>query len=43
MRKAFKELEDVGIENGSPDLGIKGLLKRLDKRRFSSDKSENHL
>lgn len=43
MPKAFKELEDVGVENGSLDLGIKRFLKRLDRRRFSSDESENHL
>ena len=43
MPKAFKELEDVGVENGSLDFGIKRFLKRLDRRRFSSDESENHL
>ena len=43
MSKAFKELVEVGIENEPLDLGIKRLLKRLKKSRFSSDESENHL
>lgn len=43
MPKALKELEEVGIENGSLDLGIKRFLRKLKKSRFSSDKSENHL
>lgn len=42
FKKALKEPEEVRVENGFLDLGIKRFSKRLKKSRFSSDKSEKH-